>query len=1157
MYFRKIDIRRMPGFETNGFTLDSLSPGINLVYGPNASGKSTTARAIQLILWPGTMKSTAPSVIGLLDIDGSDWMVELDVNTFQYQCNGNKSESPHGLPGPDVRQQYYLSLHELLEDNNLTFAEKIIREAAGGYDAQVAGKSLKFSESIYKPQSLINDLKTIRKEQAVSKQLQRSLRDEENQLEKLEEEREQARSALERCEWLKKAIHYQECRLKKQNAQDLFQNYPKEMDNLIGNELERLEKIKQERNSKQQQIQQLERNIAAAQQQLEQCCLPKEGVSETLIPKLRLLANRLNNIQLETDRLDREIINAQRLEGDAKARVSPSIDIECLERLDRTALDEFAELSRKDEICRANYLAENELKKWVGDIEKQATLNQIQLGADVLIRWLNAAEGNGLLHYRWFLFGMMLSGILLGLGGAFIWLNVSVFDSPYMEIFEGSLIFAGAALLVWIINAHPNRTRRRDFQKQYSELEIYPLGKWTIDNVIQQSRILQKKMAELEVCQEKAIKWEDLQGKIENHHREQEKLREQRERLLQQYGLAPMFSMGTIPEPHLTQLVSNIISWQQAFDQKNSLKSEKEKATEQFSNCLDEINKNLLPYSDQIVKTVENAVPSIDELNSRREAFNDATASLRTATQQLEDRKYELGVLETEYSVLFDNVGIPQDEVLLNEYCRNLDVFKRSKEQLKLAEFEEKQSCESLSKYPELREQDEEDLNRELIQKREMADCLEELNNRIGGIRRAIEDAKNKDDLEQKLSKEETVLDQLRNERDKNYSKLIGSLLVNEIDKANRSTNMPEVFHQAERIFSQITRGRYRLLIDSQSPPSFRAFDTSLERGQSLEEISSGTRLQIMMAVRLAFVERQETGLKIPLLMDECLGNSDDTRAQTIIDSVIELCREGRQVFYFTAQHDEVGKWLNTLQKTDIPHKVIDLAEVRNFLDSEKLPQLDLPSPQHYHPPDPNGCSYEEYGRLLKAPEFDPWQPIGSMHLWHLIDSPSVLYSLISKGLNRWGQLQTLGEEYGNQIVGEDPCILKRAIAMSKVFEVIGSCLKIGKGKPVDRSSIIDSKAVSDTFIGPVCDLVKKFNGDASKLIVELEKQSVSGFRKAKCRELEEYFIEKGFIDERSVMRKEDVRARILTFVMTLPDHDLLNQDHLEKIIDRICTHYL
>ncbi len=77
----------------------------------------------------------------------------------------------------------------------------------------------------------------------------------------------------------------------------------------------------------------------------------------------------------------------------------------------------------------------------------------------------------------------------------------------------------------------------------------------------------------------------------------------------------------------------------------------------------------------------------------------------------------------------------------------------------------------------------------------------------------------------------------------------------------------------------------------------------------SLEELSSGTRVQLLMAARLAFIETMEQGPQLPLILDETFANSDDVRARAVMDATIEICRRGRQVVYFTARHEEVAQW--------------------------------------------------------------------------------------------------------------------------------------------------------------------------------------------------------------------------------------------------------
>ena len=49
--FTRIEIDRAPGISP-GFAIEHLSPELNIIFGPNASGKSTTARAIQALIWP-------------------------------------------------------------------------------------------------------------------------------------------------------------------------------------------------------------------------------------------------------------------------------------------------------------------------------------------------------------------------------------------------------------------------------------------------------------------------------------------------------------------------------------------------------------------------------------------------------------------------------------------------------------------------------------------------------------------------------------------------------------------------------------------------------------------------------------------------------------------------------------------------------------------------------------------------------------------------------------------------------------------------------------------------------------------------------------------------------------------------------------------------
>ena len=68
--FEKIEIIRAPGFERGGFTVDDLSPGVNVIYGPNASGKTTLTRAMRRLLQPDDREASHETLMSMVEIDG-------------------------------------------------------------------------------------------------------------------------------------------------------------------------------------------------------------------------------------------------------------------------------------------------------------------------------------------------------------------------------------------------------------------------------------------------------------------------------------------------------------------------------------------------------------------------------------------------------------------------------------------------------------------------------------------------------------------------------------------------------------------------------------------------------------------------------------------------------------------------------------------------------------------------------------------------------------------------------------------------------------------------------------------------------------------------------------------------------------------------------
>src|SRR5688572_14410056 len=87
LVFRRLRIDRFLGV-TESFELRDLAAGVNVVYGPNASGKTTTARAVEALLWPKAAAPNGAIAEGGVELGGDRWLVRLESGHVEYQQNG-------------------------------------------------------------------------------------------------------------------------------------------------------------------------------------------------------------------------------------------------------------------------------------------------------------------------------------------------------------------------------------------------------------------------------------------------------------------------------------------------------------------------------------------------------------------------------------------------------------------------------------------------------------------------------------------------------------------------------------------------------------------------------------------------------------------------------------------------------------------------------------------------------------------------------------------------------------------------------------------------------------------------------------------------------------------------------------------------------------
>lgn len=145
--FRSLGVRRMPGIVDGGWELTELSRGVNVVWGPNGVGKTTTAAALERLLWPAASRGGTAVLDGRFALGADEWRVELAGGAARFQRGGQDAPAPAGLPPASERDRYHLSLHELLDATDGALAGRILHESAGGFDVARAADGLGFREA--------------------------------------------------------------------------------------------------------------------------------------------------------------------------------------------------------------------------------------------------------------------------------------------------------------------------------------------------------------------------------------------------------------------------------------------------------------------------------------------------------------------------------------------------------------------------------------------------------------------------------------------------------------------------------------------------------------------------------------------------------------------------------------------------------------------------------------------------------------------------------------------------------------------------------------------------------------------------------------------------------------------------------------------------
>ena len=1139
--FRSIEIRRMPGFARGGFRIDDLCRGVNIVYGPNASGKTTLGRAIRRLLRPEDKPADRYSLWTLLEVNGTELELEYDTGSVRCKRRPDGVEQPcPKLAPPELGDRHVLALQGLIrseEDSDL--AGEIVKELAGGYDIAGARNSLGYREGPSRKAKPTQEFAQADREYREAMRRQDALLEKEKSLTQLEAEKTAAGEAQTRLVVIEKALGYVAARRQLKEIQAELDGFPAGVGRVTEHDIGELDRLKASLADCQRQRDSEDGRRDEAIRTQQECELPEEGLSAEVIMSLRSKCQRLLGVSEEIRRGEDAVARLASELKQAREAIGPDVDPRQAAQIDTGWIEDQFRFAHRAEKLRAEKTASDAMTDWLGSDRPVENVESLHEGIVLLRRWLGAEQPDSRRE------DLAPRAPLIGGGVTFVLSLVMIFAFHWTWILG---LIASAALLGWCLwpRKLPRVDRQLEFRREYEGLGIGLPEDWSSAEVSAHLRRLQGTHAEAALAKEKVARWDRLSGRVDELAKKQDALAEEQLARIDRLGVD-----ATADEAGLAVLAANISRYQQARQKEESALASLDKVRDDYASLLDEINAGVSSFGMRSVADADAASARVDNLDNRRQEYDSAA---KTA-QQCEDLLSRLdGRIEDEngqLAALFVRVGLRlDDEHELRRLVKFREPYDAVTERLRIAEHAGESAQKALEDHPELLEMTAEELSRLKQESVELADRLSTVSQEIGGIEAEITAAKRGCNLEVLLARRDEALDQLRQRRESDYRAVSGYVLADYVSRQQQEEEQPRVLRRARELFTRITHGRYELHVHEADPPEFRAKDTAQNQGLGLDELSSGTRLQLLLAARVAFVEQQEQAVKVPLILDETLGNSDERRAAEIIDAVIEICCQGRQVFYFTAQHDEVGKWRRLLRESgQVDYHEIDLAEVRQFSETERVPPVEFDPPKPAEVPSPDGLDWAEYGRELKVSALDPDGESGNYHLWYLIEDLPTLYRLLSGGVNRWGQLESLVSHGQADGICQDSRVYREAQVVVRVLEEAARERRIGRGRPVDRAVLIDSEAVSGTYLDRVSQLASKESGDAKQLIAALESGRVKGFLSKKRATLREYLVAEGYLDERETLTAEQVRERVRPAFFADMENGLIRLVRFEQLV--------
>ena len=1149
---KELSIYKMPGFPSGMGTYRDLASNINIITGPNASGKSSTARVIQNIIWKGKgdgIRAGCSVVTG-----NSSWDIKIDSGRRVVQREGVNDDLP-GVPSSEAAGRYMLAMHELVTAGENDIARQIIRESIGGYDLEEAQRKLEYSGTIKnKSAAEFRSFENAEDDYVKIEKSQKELKQQEGNLRELNRQKELAGKALKELAFFQEAEKYLAAKLKHDRLLSDFESYPEILGMMTGEEYDSVKNLEDEIKEARNEIDQAGAVSDRYREKLSSLNLPENGIGQAVAEELERRVEIIDRLERELEESEKKVAEYHAKAEEALRSIDRSADTKGwagLDLKDVSGLDQFLQMLHKNLSEKQFFetrVAELESRVEKADpgvakpdfgvddpdsgVEKPDTNDQQKLreGLKILSNWLREENGSSGVRMIWVPV-MIVAGIISAL--------LALIYGP--KGLTGLILPVIAGYLALQTRRQSNNDLRR---KDYEKTGLRLPGEWDPDSVAVTMELLTSDLIESERAEEirrEVRHWRSLLG--ETNTRLNDIIR-QGEVWKERLKLLPGFPGDDIRSyDGLYWFLNHALDWHRNNSEAEALKAGLDVISARLSDCLARFN-SLLSNND--LKPAGNRIEARavwSRLKQQISLWKEYSNIIQNKSEIIQSGIKRVEKASRAINDIYGKTGVETgNRELLRELTAKLPGFRQIRQEffaagVSLSDKHDELERDPLFKYygGEIEDMDQEELQSRIDICRREADKLDHILSIIKETEINIKNVSRNRQLEEALRHMELSAQKLEDLFDNNLSSITGQLLVEHLKRETGEPDRNVVFNQANSYFKNITRGRYELRLQERDEPAFRAYDNVLKLGQNLEELSTGTRIQLLLSVRLAYIDSQETSLRLPVMADELLANSDDVRAGAIIGALVEISRQGRQVFYFTAQEDEVAKWRTLLEREkDISARFIEISGMDNEdagskPDRSVLKSFGLISKV----PPPRDNDRQKYRDQIDVPQFDLLvdEP-ERLHVWYLVEDTSLLYNCLRSGIRFWGQLKTYLT--AGKIAGMSDEILRQNEQKIDILTRFQELYRYGRPKPVDMDMIMASGVVTEKFFDAFAKKLGEAGNDPLKLISALRKGEILRFQKTRIDDLKNYLINKNIIKDEEVLEMEEIQVHINSYLATL-----------------------